>query len=62
MEIHAVNERYSEKKSKTECLCVATSPSAYKDPNSYSNVDLSNIILGGGILSNRSIVLLYKKH
>ena len=48
MEIHVGDERCPEKKSKTECLFVAAPPSAYNDPSSYDNADLSNIKLGGG--------------
>ena len=48
MEIHFGDERYPEKKTKTECLFVAAPPSAYKDSSSYDNVDLSSINLGGG--------------
>jgi len=37
-----------EKASKTEILFVAAPPSTYIDPNSYDNIDLSNIDLGDG--------------
>ena len=48
MEIHAGDERHSDKKSKTEVLFVAAPPSAYADPSSFDNANLGVIPIGSG--------------